>query len=72
MSLYTQIIREELARQGAIGTDPRHVEGFMRIEYGTLDHLSNADFRRETKEALECIREGGIEPAENLAQSFGL
>ena len=72
MSQYTQIIHEEIARQGAIGTDPRLVEGYIRIEHPTLDHLSRADFAREIKEALACINEGGVEIAEQLAQSFGL
>jgi len=29
---YQQAIREEIARQGHIGIDPRHVEAYMRME----------------------------------------
>lgn len=52
--------------------DPRHIEGYMRLQYSTLDHLDAATFAREVKTAIACIREGGIETAERNAQSFGL
>lgn len=52
--------------------DPRHIEGFMRLQYSTLDHLDKATFRREVQIAAACIDEGGVEGAEQLAQSYGL
>ena len=71
-SPYYDIINEQIAKQGAIGTDPRHVEAYMRLEYGTLDHLSRAKFASETKIALQCIAAEGVEVAERCAQSYGL
>lgn len=70
--MYQQIIREELARQGHIGTDPRHIEGFMRLQYGCLDHLTRQDFRNEVKIGVDCIMAGGVAQAESLAESYGL
>ena len=52
--------------------DPRHLEGYARLQYGTLNHLSWADIRREVKIGIACIREGGVDAAESNAQSFGL
>lgn len=54
------------------GYDPRHVEGYMRLQYSTLDHLDRATFRREVKIARQCIDEGGVERAESNARSYGL
>lgn len=54
------------------GVDPRHLEGFIRLQYSTLGHLSWADIKREIKIALGCIKEGGVEMAERNAISFGL
>jgi hypothetical protein len=52
--------------------DPRHIEGYMRLQYSTLDHLDRATFRREVKLCAACVDEGGIEMAEKNAKSFGL
>lgn len=56
----------------APGHDPRHIEAFMRVEFGTLDHLGPDRFRAEVAIAVACIEEGGIEMAERLAKSYGL
>jgi hypothetical protein len=53
------------------GIDARHVEGWMRAQFGTLNHLGWPDIRRETKIALDCIREDAA-LSERNAQSFGL
>jgi hypothetical protein len=53
-------------------SDPRHVEGYMRLARGTLDQLSPQQFRAEVALAVACIAEGGIDTAEKLAQSYGL
>jgi hypothetical protein len=52
--------------------DPRHIEGYMRSEHGTLDHLSSRRFNTEVRIAVACVNQGGIEMAERIAKSFGL
>ena len=52
--------------------DPRHIEAFMRSEYGTLDHLSPAKFLNEVHLAIECIDAEGKQFAEKLAKSYGM
>ena len=67
MSLYQTKIKEL-----SPASDPRHVEGYMRLEHGTLDQLTPEQFRAEVALAVACIAEGGIDAAEKLAQSYGL
>lgn len=55
-----------------IGVDPRHVEGYIRLQHSTLSHLSWPEIRRECRVAVECIKVGGVEAAERNAKSFGL
>lgn len=71
-SHYQQRIAERLAVTGKLGIDPRHIEAYMRLEYGTLDHLSAATFNREVATGAECVEVGGSVEAEALAASFGL
>lgn len=52
--------------------DPRHIEAFMRIQYGTLDHLTRDDFKREVALCKQCIDECGKDDAEKYAKSLGL
>lgn len=52
--------------------DPRHLEGFIRLQYSTLGHLDWPTIKREVKLGVACIREGGVDVAERNAQSFGL
>lgn len=52
--------------------DPRHIEGYMRLQYSTLDHLSADWFKMEVNIAMACVDMGGIEQAESNARSFGL
>jgi hypothetical protein len=66
------MIRELLARAGREEIDSRHVEAYIRTEYGTLDHLSAVIFEGEVQIAIRCIDEDGREAAEALAQSHGL
>lgn len=51
--------------------DPRHVEGYLRLRFRTLDHLSRDDFEEECLSAMDAI---DMDPkaAEELAQSYGL
>ncbi len=52
--------------------DPRHVEGWMRAENGTLDALSTRDFEDEVLLAISACEQAEPEITENLAQSYGL
>lgn len=71
--MYQQIIREELAKAGHVGLDPRWIEGYMRLDHGTLDALSRAQFARETREIAEGIVVTATQAeAESLARSYGL
>ncbi len=53
-------------------TDPRHVEGIMRMNNGTLDSLSPEFFDHEVISAAECSKHLDPELAEYTAKSFGL
>ena len=70
--LHAAMIREVLLQIGRPSIDSRHVEGYMRIEHPTLDGLSAPVFEGEVRIAVACIDEGGLEAAEDNAQSFGL
>ncbi len=73
MSIYQQMIRETMARTGHEGAaDPRHVEGWMRLEHPTLDGLSHAQFDVEVRIALECVAAAPLADSEALATSYGL
>jgi hypothetical protein len=45
---YHNLIKE-ICKSLSIVADPRHIEGFMRLQYGTMNHLSREDFVRECK-----------------------
>ena len=68
--MYNQLIREALAKQGRIGVEPRHVEAFMRLEFGTLDGVCNWD--RAVREAADGVVAAGPGLSEELALSYGL
>lgn len=72
MTHYQQAIAQYLGKRGVTGFDPRHIEGFMRLQYSTLSHLDTRTFNKEIRIGVECIREGGVEAAERNAKSFGL
>ncbi len=69
---YATMISETAVRLGFLGANPAHIEAWMRIEHGTLDALSRAQFDREVRIAIGCALTSS--PAENdaLAASFGL
>lgn len=69
---YNRLIGEALAATGNLGIDPRWVEGWMRLEHGTLDGLSPRQFRDEVKTGAECVRASSTEVNEDLARSYGL
>lgn len=69
---YQDRIRIHLAAAGRIGANPRHVEGAMRANVGTLDALTPAGFRRVALAALDEIDAMTEADAERLAESYGL
>ncbi len=50
---------------------PAVVEGWMRLQYGTLGHLDPVTFHKETLLAIDCHDANPAESIE-LAKSFGL
>ena len=72
MTYYQDRIREETARQGHIGVDPRHIEGYMRLQHSTLDGLSWREFQSEIRLCIQCVFAGGQGAAERNAVSYGL
>jgi hypothetical protein len=70
MSNYQAIIKSILEKLGS-DADPRHIEGFMRLEYSSLSHLPKSKFVSETKTFLSIPREEWPEWEAN-AVSFGL
>lgn len=66
--MYQSIIREIA---GSV-YDARHIEAFMRVHFGTLDHLSRAEFVSEVRLAEKCVEIGGTYQAERVAQSMGM
>ena len=71
-SPYFNRIRWEIACQGKIGIDARHVEAYMRLEHPTLDGLSKKQFEKEVTLGILCVETDGPENAEKCAKSFGL
>lgn len=65
--MYADLIRQHVPAD----FDPRHVEAYMRGEFGTLDHLSPAAFARSARESAEAVALDR-DMAEELAQSYGL
>jgi len=72
MSYYQRLIAECLVAFKRLDIDPRHIEGWMRLEHGTLDALSPSAFRREVQTCIDCVDEAGIDRSDELAASYGL
>jgi hypothetical protein len=53
-------------------TEPRIIEAWMRLKFGTLDAIGDAEFKREVRLAAECSHETTPEVNEALARSYGL
>jgi hypothetical protein len=64
--------REIAMMPKARGYDPRHIEGYMRLQHDIIGRLSKQQFSREVTLCIACIKEGGLDAAERNAQSFGL
>lgn len=71
MSLYAKTILEQLGKLKRSEIAWQHVEGYMRCQYGTLDHLDRRTFNREVAIAVQCIDNDPAQ-AKMLAESFGL
>ena len=64
--------RQTISHQLGVGAEvTRLVLGYMLAEHGTLDALSEADFRASAREALATV-ESDLSMAERVAQSFGI
>lgn len=70
-SSYMLPATQALVAAGKPGIDWRHLEAYMRLQYGTLGHLSQADFDEEARQCALTI-EADPAAAEDLARSYGL
>lgn len=70
--MYQKLIRDILQKIGRSEVAARHVEGWMRLQFRTLDHLSRAQFVEEVKLAVACIDAAAPGESEELARSYGL
>ena len=64
--------RGQVGRGGFLQVEPRHVEAWMRLEYGTLDHLGGDRWTRAVREAAEDAMAAPAQMNEELARSEGL
>lgn len=71
MSIYAKRIKSLLDRFDRSDIDPRHVEGYLRLTYRTLDHLSDKRISREIPDIVAAIDEDPRIAEEN-ALSYGL
>jgi hypothetical protein len=67
--MYQKFIKDRLKGRKY---DPRHIEGYMRLKYGTLDSLSPDQFDREVEFCIKVIDHDGKKNAERNALSYGL
>lgn len=69
---YRRTIRRGLTLHGRLGAyDPAIIEAWMRLEHGTLDHLTPKQFQREVRTALACADASTASANAALAMSFG-
>lgn len=69
--MYTQHLQQLLTQRGS-AADPRHIEGFIRLDYDALDGFTPEEWEREVTIGLRCLAEAGVAAAERNAQSFNL
>ena len=72
MQLYINEIQKDLERKNIKDIDPRHILGYTLVTGRTLLNMSKSEWKMEIEIGVGCVREGGVEAAENLARSFGL
>ena len=69
MSGYVQMIQGDIDSMGLTEqVDPRHVEAWMRLEFGTLSHLERVTFHQYIKIDMS----EGPKAGEDLALTYGL
>ena len=71
MNHYQQTISTSLAMRQRTDVPPAIVEAYMRLQYGTLDHLDRITFDQETAIAIECF-DADPDMSRKLAESYGL
>ena len=72
MNYYLNIVKEELEKKNKINIDPRHVLAYVMLPGQSLSEMSKRDWNREINIGIACVKEGGVNAAENCAKSFGL
>ena len=68
--MYADMIRKALAKRYP-DVSPALVEPWMRLQYGTLDHLDKATFNREARLGASLVVSHPQESAMNAA-SYGM
>ncbi len=71
-SSYADTIRKVAEKLGRPNVNPRWIEAFMRLEYPSLNGVSEESFDREVKVGIACIDAVGPKKAEQCAKSVGL
>jgi hypothetical protein len=67
MKLYLQIIQAELNYRRRDDIDPNAVLGYMRLKYGTLDHLSQIEFREAVSTIIAYANDHGTDALKDFA-----
>ncbi len=68
---YDQAITAELLKHGRTDIHPACIEGWMRLQCGTLDHLDPDTFAVEVEIGIAC-HDDDSEASERNARSYGL
>lgn len=68
LTVYARHIHEAVPECG----DVRVIEAWMRLKFGTLDHLDPEEFRREAREAAVVADMATSTENDALVRSFGL
>ena len=74
MKTYQELIQTILNEIGGgeFTIDPRHIEGFMRLQHSTLDGLSITQFKNEVLLCVDCVKAVSLVESEQLALSYNL
>jgi hypothetical protein len=72
MSYYAVVIDKQLARMNRADIPARHIEAYLRLRHGTLDHLDGRAFNKGVRLAVSEIDQDGAVMAEDVAKSYGL
>lgn len=69
---YQREIAKDLKAMGVTDVAPRVIEAWMRLEHGSLGHLTAERFRCEVINCIQLARAVSAKRNEDLARSFGL